>query len=116
MPTTASLFERAKASRTKSVAALRRAFTREHALMTTLFAIGVALRIAFHFAYPRAFFYPDSERYLDAALRWLTDPTRPFGYSVFLVPFGWHHLILVAATQHIMVLGLALLAYRFLLR
>jgi hypothetical protein len=84
--------------------------------MLAVLAVGVAIRVVAMLAYRYAFFFPDGQQYLTAAAHHGTDPRRPIGYSLFLVPFVHHDLILVALFQHLLIIGFAVVCYLYLLR
>jgi Dolichyl-phosphate-mannose-protein mannosyltransferase len=85
---------------------------RRHWLFTVVFCAGLSLRILTQVAYSPALVYIDSYRYLhsDSSL-------DPLGYLVLLWPLQrTGGLAAVAAGQHILGLGMALLLYSVLLR
>lgn len=90
---------------------------RRHTWLVLLLSAAIVLRVLLHLAYPHAFFLNDSRRYVVDAAGWAPNPIRPFGYSLFLKPLLPHMpLIVVAALQHLMALGLIAAGYAFLVR
>jgi MFS family permease len=94
----------------------RLASLRRHGVFLGVLTVAVMLRIAVMRAYPYAFFLADSRSYADYAERGIPNPIRPYGYSAFLDPFVPGPMIVVAAIQHVLVIGLLVLGYVFLLR
>ena len=91
-----------------------------HAPFLAVLALGVAVRAVVMVAYRPALIFPDSLGYLVRAAPFQVFDWRPSGYSLFLVPFvhlaGPQPLALVAVTQHLIGLGLAVLGYALLVR
>src|SRR5262249_15277948 len=85
---------------------------REHWLLTALLAAGLVLRVLAQIAYRPALIYIDSLRYLYHA-----HGADPVGYRVLLRPLLLvGNLDLVAASQHVVGLAMAVLLYAVLLR
>jgi hypothetical protein len=95
-----------------------RALVLRHQLFAAALAAGAGLRLLALLGYPGALFFAgDSYVYLGAALRLRPDQSKTTGYSLFLrmlEPF--HSLTLVAAAQHLMGLGVAVMIYLLLRR
>jgi hypothetical protein len=95
-----------------SVDALRKLITRNR-LFAGALSMGAFLRLLSMIAYPGALWFSgDSYLYVGAALRPRPDLSKTTGYSLFLrtlLPF--HSFTLVAALQHLMGLGLAVMIY-----
>ena len=88
------------------------AAARRHRLFTSVLLIGVALRVAVQIAYSPALLYIDSVRYLYAESNW-----DPLGYLVMLWPLlKIGGLALVAITQHLLGLFMAVAIYVLALR
>jgi hypothetical protein len=89
-----------------------------HRLFAGALTAGAGLRLLALLGYPGALFFAgDSYVYLGAALRLRPDQSKTTGYSLFLralEPF--HSLTLVAAVQHLMGLGVAVMIYLLLRR
>jgi hypothetical protein len=80
--------------------------------------VGVVPRLVAVFGYrPLLMFYGDSYGYLLAAQDGVPPTTRPYGYPVLLRLFAWtDQLWLVAVVQHLAIVALAIVLYRWLLR
>ena len=95
-----------------------RALVLRHQLFAAALTAGAGLRLLALLGYPGALFFAgDSYVYLGAALRLRPDQSKTTGYSLFLrmlEPF--HSLTLVAAVQHLMGLGVAVMIYLLLRR
>ncbi len=81
-------------------------------------AAGILLRVLMTFAYPHAFFFPDSRPYAFGAIDNVPDVARPWGYSFLLKPFvhPYAEYLPVALIQHGLGLGLIVAGYAFLVR
>ena len=81
---------------------------------------GLGLRVVVQLAYQPALIFPDSIRYLQYAHNfvtgsWAPDWLRTSGYSLLLMPAVLtHNLAVVAAVQHLLGLGTAVLVYAVL--
>ncbi|HEX8632491.1 MAG TPA: hypothetical protein VF755_30410 [Catenuloplanes sp.] len=93
-----------------------RAFARRHAVFLVVLGVAVGLRLVVARIYPYAFFFPDSQTYATGALHGEPNPTRPFGYSAFLMPFLHGPMKVVAVVQHAMALALITAGYAVLTR
>ncbi|MBB2948685.1 hypothetical protein FB565_008468 [Actinoplanes lutulentus] len=89
---------------------------RRHAVLLVVLVAAITLRLLVLRAYPYAFWLADSLAYTEFATLDHPSPIRPYGYSAFLIPFMSWPLIVVAIVQHLLVLGLLVLTYAFLLR
>jgi hypothetical protein len=99
--------------RTRGVAAVVRA----NWLFAVVLSLGVTLRALAWAAYQPALFYSDSANYLANTFRVPNTGWHPIGYPLFLDPLLiGHHLAVVTAVQHLMVVGDAVLVYVLLLR
>jgi hypothetical protein len=88
------------------------AATRQHWLVTVLLAAGLVLRVLAAAAYRPALFYIDTTRYLYSA-----EGMDPVGYKGPLRAILWlANFDAVAAVQHLLGLGMAVLIYLLLLR
>src|SRR5690242_11930387 len=87
-----------------------------HGVLVAVLAVGIALRVVAHLAYPYAFYYPDGELYVIGASTGVTATSRPIGYSLLLAPFVPGNYIWVALAQHVLVVAFAVLAYVYLVR
>ena len=92
------------------------ALLRRHWLFAVALALGVVPRAIVMAAYaPAALFKLDTYDYLWGATHLTPNPVNPAGYSAFLWllrPF--HSLLLIAALQHLMGLGIAVMIYAIL--
>jgi hypothetical protein len=92
------------------------ALLRRHWLFAVALALGVVPRAIVMVAYaPAALFKLDTYDYLWGATHLTPNPVNPAGYSAFLWllrPF--HSLLLIAALQHLMGLGIAVMIYAIL--
>jgi hypothetical protein len=88
-----------------------------HWFFTLVLALGATLRSLAWAAYQPALFYSDSFNYLANTYRWPDTGWHPPGYPFFLdlLLFG-HHIAVISALQHLMMLGDAVLIYVLLLR
>ena len=93
---------------------------RRHWLFAVVAGCATALRAVVQLAYQPALIFPDSERYLQYAWHfvnghWSPDWLRTSGYSLLLIPAVLiHNLAVVAAVQHLLGLGTAVLIYAVL--
>ena len=97
-----------------------RGVVRRHWLFAVVAGCATALRVVVQLAYQPALIFPDSERYLAYAWHfvnghWSPDWLRTSGYSLLLIPAVLiHNLAVVAAVQHLLGLGTAVLVYAVL--
>jgi hypothetical protein len=97
------------------------AWSRRHWLFAVAAACATALRAVVQLAYQPALIFPDSERYIEYAWRfvnghWSPDWLRTSGYSLLLIPAVLtRNLAVVAVIQHLLGLATAVLAYAVLL-
>ncbi|WP_084962292.1 hypothetical protein [Thermoactinospora rubra] len=87
-------------------------WARRHGWFVALFAVAAALRATAMLGYRPALWFPDSYTYIVTVMRPRPDLVRPAGYSMFvklLEPF--HSFAVVAATQHLLGLGVGALVY-----
>lgn len=97
------------------------AWARRHWLFGVVAVCATALRAVVLLAYQPALIFPDSERYLEYAWRflnghWSPDYLRTSGYSLLLVPAVLtRNLTVAAVVQHLLGLATAVLIYAFLL-
>jgi len=99
-------------TRLRRVLTAARPLARQHWLFAIVFCAGLALRIVTQVAYRPALVYIDTYRYLhgDSSL-------DPLGYLAFLWPVQRAGgLAVVAAVQHLLGLGMAVVLYAVLLR
>ncbi len=93
---------------------------RRHPAISIVVGVAGLMRLLTMLAYSSAFYFPDSNDYVDIARGWYPHNIRPYGYSAFLKPFlylpvpGPYETI--ALVQHLLVLGLMVLGYAFLVR
>lgn len=98
------------------------AWSRQHWLFGFVAVGATALRAVVLLAYQPALIFPDSERYLAYAWRflnghWSPDWVRTSGYSLLLMPAVLtRNLAVVVAVQHLLGLATAMLIYAVLLR
>ena len=86
-------------------------------LFATALLIGVLLRLCAEYGFRPILWFNDGLEYLGVALRFQAYVVRPDGYSLFLrLLFPFHSFVLVAAIQHLMGLGVAVLLYALLRR
>jgi hypothetical protein len=97
------------------------AWSRRHWLFAVAAVCATALRAVVQLAYQPALIFPDSERYLEFAWRfvnghWSPDWIRSSGYSLLLIPAVLtRNLAVVAVVQHLLGLATAVLIYAALL-
>jgi Dolichyl-phosphate-mannose-protein mannosyltransferase len=97
------------------------AWSRRHWLFAVAAVCATALRAVVQLAYQPALIFPDSERYLEFAWRfvnghWSPDWIRSSGYSLLLLPAVLtRNLAVVAVAQHLLGLATAVLIYAVLL-
>jgi hypothetical protein len=91
---------------------------RRHWLLAVLLGLAVVPRVVAMAGFgPAALFKLDTYDYLWDAVRLVPNPVNPSGYAVFLwVLWPFHSLVLVAAVQHVMGLGIAVMVYVVLRR
>jgi hypothetical protein len=97
----------------------RLSVVRQHWFFAVVLSVGATLRILAWVAYQPALFYSDSVNYLDNTFRVPNSGWHPPGYPLFLdlVLIGHnHHLALVSAVQHLLVLADGVVIYVLLLR
>ena len=99
------------------LSAARGLLIRHWAISAVLLA-GLLVRVLVVLAYNPFFWFTDTPGYLNSAESLRPNGTRPFGYSAFL--FVVQHLGLslreIVVLQHLLVLGLGVLLYAFLVR
>ena len=94
---------------------------RQHWPLLMVAGCAAALRAVVLLAYRPALIFPDSERYLEYAWRfvnghWSPDWLRTSGYSLLLIPAVLtRNLVVVAVVQHLLGLATAVLIYAALL-
>ena len=90
---------------------------RRHLGFIALLAAGLVLRVLVLIAYPQAFWYVDSSRYLQFSYGWHPDFGRQAGYSLFLKAVRQTgSLYTVSILQHLLGLAIAVAVYAFLQR
>jgi hypothetical protein len=90
---------------------------RRHWLFSIVLLLGVVLRAVAWVAYQPALFYSDSVNYLANTDRLPNSAWHPPGYPFFLDPLLiGHHLAVVSAVQHLMVVADAVVIYLLLQR
>jgi hypothetical protein len=90
---------------------------RRHWLFALVLSLGTALRGLAWAAYQPALFYSDSVNYLANTYQIPNSGWHPLGYPVFLDLLLWgHHLAVVSAVQHLLVIADAVVIYLLLLR
>jgi hypothetical protein len=90
---------------------------RRHWLFALVLSLGVTLRALAWAAYQPALFYSDSVNYLDNTFRVPNAAWHPPGYPIFLdLLLLGHHLAVVSAVQHLLVLADGVAIYLVLLR
>jgi hypothetical protein len=88
-----------------------------HWFFAVILVLGTVLRSLAWAAYQPALFYSDSYNYLANTFRWPDTGWHPPGYPFFLdLLLVGHHLAVITAVQHLMMLGDAVLVYVLLLR
>jgi hypothetical protein len=88
-----------------------------HLPFAGLVIFGVWLRWLDWRAYRPALLFPDSVHYLKTALSGSLDQLRPSGYAFAVMPFAkLGDISMIALTQHLLVLAVAVVLYAFLLR
>jgi hypothetical protein len=94
------------------------ALLRRHWIFAVALGLAVVPRVIVMAAYaPAALFKLDTYDYLWDATHLTPNPVNPAGYSVFLwVLRPFHSLLLIAALQHLMGLGIAVMIYAVLRR
>ena len=95
-----------------------RELARHHPVFAVALAAAVVPRLVAMLGYqPAILFRMDSFDYLWGALHLSPNVINPSGYSIFLWPLHlFHSLALVAALQHLMGLGMAVMIYALLRR
>ena len=88
-----------------------------HWAMAAVLAAGLAVRVVVVLAYNPFFWFTDTPGYLTGAKVLKPNGTRPWGYSGFLLVFQHLGLSLreIVVLQHVLVLGLGVLLYAFLI-
>jgi hypothetical protein len=90
---------------------------RAHRSLIALLAIGFILRILVMVAYPQAFLYSDSIRYLEYSHMWQPDFMRQWGYSLVLMALRQTRSVyVVSGLQHLLGLATAGAMYALLQR
>jgi hypothetical protein len=89
-----------------------------HWAVAAVLLAGLTVRVLVVVAYNPLFWFTDTPGYLKAAEDLKPDGARPWGYSAFLLVFQHLGLSLreIVVLQHLLVLGLGLLLYAFLVR
>jgi hypothetical protein len=105
----------AAASSQPQARTLGAALLREHALFCSVLLAAGVVRIIVMLGYPPALWYPDSLRYVQAAVQPQPYPVRPVGYSFFLILLEpLHSIMAVTAVQHTMGLVVGIATYAVL--
>ncbi|WP_202638030.1 hypothetical protein [Bailinhaonella thermotolerans] len=94
-----------------------RAYLRRHRVFAVAVVLAAAVRVVAMLGYRPVMWFNDSYEYVSVALHPRPHPIRPDGYGFWLLllkPF--HSFGLVAITQHLMGLGIAVLMYALLRR
>ncbi len=103
------------AARVRRLAGGVRPLLRVEWLFVLALAVGAAIRVVAMLGFRPVLWVNDGFEYVGVALRFQAYPIRPSGYSAFLrVLLPFHSLALVAALQHAMGLGVAVLLYSLL--
>ena len=90
---------------------------RTHLGFAILLGVGLLLRVLVLVAYPAAFWFPDSSRYLEFSRGWRLDFMRQGGYSLLLkVLRQTGSLFSVSVLQHLIGLAVAVGLYALLVR
>lgn len=90
---------------------------RTHLGFSILLGTGLLLRILVLVAYPAAFWFPDSSRYLEFSRGWRLDFMRQGGYSLLLKALRpTDNLFTVSILQHLIGLAVAVGLYALLVR
>jgi hypothetical protein len=92
------------------------ALLRLHWPLLAVLGVATAMRVWFVFAYPYAFFFPDSRTYIASAIDGYPNQIRPWGYSALILPFVNQPYIRIAILQHVIGLALIVVGYAFLRR
>jgi Dolichyl-phosphate-mannose-protein mannosyltransferase len=94
------------------------ALLRRHWLFAAALGLAVVPRVIVMMAFaPAALFKLDTYDYLWGATHLAPNPVNPSGYSIFLwLLWPFHSLVLIAALQHLMGLGIAVMIYAVLRR
>jgi len=94
------------------------ALLRRHWLFAGALGLAVVPRVIVMAGFaPAALFKLDTYDYLWDATHLMPNPVNPSGYSVFLwLLWPFHSLVLIAALQHLMGLGIAVMIYAVLRR
>ncbi|PKK13265.1 hypothetical protein [Thermomonospora sp. CIF 1] len=100
-----------------AVARRARELLGRHRVFIPLLVAAAALRVVTMLGYRSVMWFPDSYDYVSAAVRLEPGLIRPSGYPLLLwLLKGFHSFTLVAALQHLMGLGIAVMIYAVLRR
>jgi 4-amino-4-deoxy-L-arabinose transferase-like glycosyltransferase len=92
------------------------ALLRQHWTLLAVLGVATFMRVWFVYAYPYAFFFPDSRTYVASAQDGFPNVIRPWGYSGLILPFLHQPYVRIAVIQHVIGLGLIIAGYAFLRR
>jgi hypothetical protein len=92
------------------------ALLRLHWPLLAVLGAATFLRVWFVYAYPYAFFFPDSRSYVASTIDGYPNQVRPWGYSGLIEPFLNQPYIRIAIIQHVIGLALIVAGYAFLRR
>ncbi|WP_433373207.1 phospholipid carrier-dependent glycosyltransferase [Actinoplanes sp. CA-142083] len=87
-----------------------------HWPLLVVLGAATAMRAWFVYAYPYAFFFPDSGSYALSAVNGYPNQIRPWGYSGLITPFLDQPYIRIAIIQHVIGLAITVAGYAFLRR
>jgi len=87
---------------------------RRHWPLWIVLAVAIGMRVWFVYAYPYAFFFPDSRTYVASAQDGFPNVIRPWGYSALILPMLHQPYIRIAILQHLIGLALIVAGYAFL--
>ena len=89
---------------------------RRHGPLWIVLAVAIGMRVWFVYAYPYAFFFPDSRTYVASAQDGFPNVIRPWGYSALILPLLHQPYIRIAILQHLIGLAMIVAGYAFLRR
>src|SRR6476659_7570172 len=90
----------------------------DHRPFVVLLSVGVLLRVLVTVGFPPAFLFGDGPAYLAFVDHLTVSPDRPFGYGVYVHVLAWmtRGVWLIAVSQHLIGLAIAVILYTLLRR
>lgn len=116
--TTTSIRTTAEPGPDRRLVARVRTLVHDHRPFAVLLGLGLVVRAVVTVGFPPAFIFSDGPAYLAFVDELTVSPDRPVGYGVYVHVLGWltRDVWLIAATQHLMGLAVAVILYTLMRR